>query len=166
MYEVGLKHLIAKCKGCGWKRIIDLVVWELIYALQRMWRGYDELDVMDLDNRLMERLRACLIHLKRTHSGSILKPAHLRGPKPDDVERGTAAYYQWLCFSSEEYENFLQELIDDLTFIIEIEDSWKGINGVRGYDEVHTWSEMHEEKERRSEQFWIKFAPVATSLWD
>ena len=66
---LGLKDFCKKVKGyslCG--KLFELR-WELKYAIQRFWRGYDDVDVFALYDRFNERMIATLKDFRKSNNG-------------------------------------------------------------------------------------------------
>ena len=55
------------------------LIWEIKYAWQRAWRGYDNRDVFDLDICMRDRLIILLTELRNTHYGLFNVPEKYRG---------------------------------------------------------------------------------------
>lgn len=62
---MGLRDALKDLKGAKLRWKINRIVWELRYAWQRAWRGYDDLDVFALDHRFYERMLLVLPEFKK-----------------------------------------------------------------------------------------------------
>lgn len=51
---IGLKNFGKQYEGCGLRYKVERLYWELRYAFQRAWKGYDFLSVVDCSYRFRE----------------------------------------------------------------------------------------------------------------
>ena len=65
--SLGMKGCLKSLEGCNFRYKMHLLYWEIRYALQRAWNGYDSRDVWCLDRRLNERLIVLLKEYKKTY---------------------------------------------------------------------------------------------------
>ena len=93
--SIGLKGLSKNLKGRGIKWKIKEIYWQLRYAIQRAWRGYDAVDVFDLGFALVERMPFLLREFKK-HNDALF-------PDLDNPER--------FSLTEEETDAVLDEMI-------------------------------------------------------
>lgn len=66
---LGLKGFCNKVKGYSLRGKLAELKWELKYAFQRFWRGYDDVDVFALYDRFNERMIATLKDFRKSNNG-------------------------------------------------------------------------------------------------
>ena len=66
--NIGLKGSWKRTRGCRLKHRISELVWDIRYAWQRAWRGYDSPDVFNMDYCFIERYKAILKKYRDTHN--------------------------------------------------------------------------------------------------
>lgn len=66
---LGLKDFWKKVKGYSLAGKLGELKWELKYAFQRAWRGYDDVDVFALYDRFNERMIATLKDFRKSNNG-------------------------------------------------------------------------------------------------
>lgn len=74
MSNIGLKGSWKRTKGERLKFRLQNLKWELKYAWQRAWRGYDAIDVFNMDFRFIEKYKEILKHFKETNMGLFCVP--------------------------------------------------------------------------------------------
>lgn len=66
---LGLKGCMEPFKGACLKTKLRELKWQLRYAFQRFWRGYDDVDVFALYDRFNERMVATLKDFRKSNDG-------------------------------------------------------------------------------------------------
>lgn len=84
--KIGLNNIFHEMRGRGMKWIIKTLCYELRYAWQRAWRGYDDTDVFELGSNFAKRMSVLLREFKEyndclfpdldRNDGSSLTEAH------------------------------------------------------------------------------------------
>lgn len=74
MNDIGLKYFWKNNKGNSLRLILYNLRIELKYALQRAWRGYDEVDVFDISTRFQNRMIDILNVFLKNHHGLFWVP--------------------------------------------------------------------------------------------
>lgn len=63
--NIGLKGAWKRTKGCRLKYRIKELYWDIRYACQRAWRGYDNIDIIAMSDRFIKRYKAILKDYKK-----------------------------------------------------------------------------------------------------
>lgn len=66
--NIGLKGSWKRTKGCSLKHRVNELIWDIRYAWQRAWRGYDNADIFNMDYCFVERYKAILKEYKDMHN--------------------------------------------------------------------------------------------------
>lgn len=74
MDEIGLKGFRKRYQGCSLKYKIKRLYHELRYAWQRVWKGYDDVDVFDCSFRFAARMIPILEDYKKNYKSVWLVP--------------------------------------------------------------------------------------------
>lgn len=64
--NIGLKGAWKRTKGCRLKHRINELIWDIKYAWQRAWRGYDNADVFNMDYCFIEKYKVILKEYNKT----------------------------------------------------------------------------------------------------
>lgn len=149
--SIGLKGVLKRTKGSGLKWKIKTVYWELRYAWQRAWRGYDFTDVFELGFNFVERMPFLLKDFKKNNIALF--------PALDDPER----------FSLTEEET--DAVLDELIFYFENcnEDFvYKRLHGIDPYEDEYNyekWKAAYEEMNRCWKEAMRLFSKWSMCLW-
>lgn len=71
---IGLKGCMKPFKGMIWYRWLHELWWQIRYAWQRAWRGYDSRDLFELDNQFLNRMKAILSQFKENNACLFVDP--------------------------------------------------------------------------------------------
>lgn len=133
--KTGLKHLHKKLKGSGFKWKIKEIHYELKYAWQRAWRGYDDVDVWAFRDCYLQRAIPILEDYKENHDCHWWCPDGYDWSKTceqdDFMER---------CFFSTEQ---IDAILDTLIFHLKMTDEdyvEKHLYGKNVYDDDYEFS--------------------------
>lgn len=69
-----LKGCLKEVEGCGIRYKIKHIRWQIKYAWQRAWRGYDDTDIFNMDSNLREKMIVMLEKYNEIRCGSFIKP--------------------------------------------------------------------------------------------
>lgn len=69
MNNMGLKSAFKHCKGLSFGCKIKEIYWQIRYAWQRAWRGYDDTDVFELGYNFTKRMSVLLREFKKSNIG-------------------------------------------------------------------------------------------------
>ena len=69
-----LKGCLKEIKGCGLRYKVRCVCWQLKYAWQRAWRGYDNTDVFNMAGNLREKMIVMLEEYNKNRHVLFNKP--------------------------------------------------------------------------------------------
>lgn len=64
---VGLKGSWKELKGCSFRYRIKQLKWNLRYAWQRAWRGWDDVEVFNMDVSFIEKYKEILKYYRINH---------------------------------------------------------------------------------------------------
>jgi hypothetical protein len=101
-----LKYFLRDTKGMSFIIRVKEFGWELRYAWQRAYRGYDDTDVFNLDINFLEKTYMLLVELKKTHNTLFVNPETKE------------------CLSSEETDNVFDEIIESFRVAVENETNY------------------------------------------
>jgi len=149
--SIGLKGAWDAHKGAGLSFRIKQFCWELRYAWQRAWRGYDFTDVFELGYNFVERMPFLLREFKENNVALL--------PALDDENR--------MSLTEEETDAVLDEMIFYFENCNE-DHVYKRLFGVYPWDEDfnHTkYRQAYEEKERCWNEAMRLFAKWSADLW-
>lgn len=76
--SVGLKYYWKDNKHNSLKWKIKNLRWELRYAWRRAWRGYDDMDIIEMYYTFIERYKAILKDYRKKHMGLFNVPEEYR----------------------------------------------------------------------------------------
>lgn len=149
--ELGLRAAFKKHKGASFGFIIKELYWELRYAWQRAWVGYDYTDVFELGHNFAARMPVLLRDFKENNIALFT-----------DSETGQT-------FSETETDAILDEMI----FYFENCDEdhvYERIHGVSGYAEnemydMKKWTAAYEELKRCQSEALRLFSKWCWNLW-
>ena len=149
--NIGLKGVLKRTKGSGLKWKIKTVYWELRYAWQRAWRGYDFTDVFELGFNFVERMPFLLREFKK-HNDALF-------PSLDDPTR--------FSLTKEETDAILDEMI----FYFENCNEnfvYKRLYGIDPYEDEYDfekWKAAVEEMRRCWNEAMRLFSKWSMCLW-
>ena len=66
---LGLKGSWKETKGCRFRHRLKELKWNIKYALQRAWRGWDSRDMFDMNTCFIERQKEILKNYRKNHWG-------------------------------------------------------------------------------------------------
>ena len=69
-----LKGCLKEVEDCGVRYKIKHMLWQLKYAWQRAWRGYDDTDIFNMDDNLRTKMITMLEKYNETRCGVFFKP--------------------------------------------------------------------------------------------
>lgn len=168
MNKIGLKYFWQNHKGSSIKHKLKQLRWELRYAFQRAWKGYDSVDVFECFEMFRVRMINILERFKETHMGLWWVP--------QDTE-----HYEYLghldecanrrCFNNEETDTIIDAMIWHLKMMDEdfVE---KQLYGDCVYDENYRFKSIEEMKRisnvmcQNKEAFMKLFNMFYYDLWD
>ena len=78
MISIGLKYYWKSNKHCSLKWKLKNLRWELRYAWKRAWRGYDDIDIIEMNTMFIERYKAILKEYRKNHHGLFNVPEEYR----------------------------------------------------------------------------------------
>ena len=119
-----LKDAWKNHRGSGLKFRINELLWDIKYAFQRAWRGYDDTDVFNMDTNLRKRFVTLLKELDKIRHTSFSesnfsKPITIETTNKDEYTSsiinkmiGLANYSCWDDFVEEEGGEDYSELND------------------------------------------------------
>lgn len=76
--SLGLKDYWKDNKRNSLRFKLKNLKWELIYAWQRAWRGYDDMDVIEIQWTFVERCKKTLKDFRKIHHGLFNVPEEYR----------------------------------------------------------------------------------------
>ena len=68
-YMIGLREFKKTYKDCSLRYKAKELYWQLKYAWQRAWRGYDDVEVFELSGRFTERMLLILKDFRKNNVG-------------------------------------------------------------------------------------------------
>ena len=71
---IGLKGSWKRTKGCRLRHRLSELKWDIKYAWQRAWRGYDSRDLFNMDICFIERYKEILKRYRKIHIGLLNIP--------------------------------------------------------------------------------------------
>lgn len=149
--SIGFKGVLKSTKGMGLRLRIETVYWQLRYAWQRAWIGYDSTDVFELGFNFVERMPFLLRDFKKYNNA--LFP---------DLDNGFGA-----ALTEEETDAVLDEMI----FYFENcnEDYvYKRLYGIDPYEDEYDyekWKVANEETNRCWKEAMRLFSKWSMCLW-
>lgn len=159
--SIGLKGLSKNLKGRGIKWKVKEVYWQLRYAIQRAWRGYDAVDVCDLGFAFVERMPFLLREFKK-HNNALFPNVN------DNWEFPTE-------FTKEEQYSLTEEetdaILDEMIFYFENCDEdvvYKRLYGISPYEDNYNfdrWKAAEEERRRCWREAMRLFSKWSMYLW-
>ena len=134
---IGLKGSLKELKGCTLRYKLKEIKWNLKYAWQRAWRGYDSRDMFNMDIMFVERYKAILKDYKDHHWGLF------------HVPEGYEDYFDDFSLSEEQTDT----IIDMMVYHLEMMDEdyvEKVLYGKNIYDDDYDFDKDHSfEKTKR-----------------
>lgn len=149
--DIGFKAALKRNKGSCLRFRLRELYWQLQYAWQRAWKGYDNTDVFELGFNFVERMPFLLRDFKKYNDALF--------PSLDDPTR----------FSLTEEET--NAIIDEMIFYFENcnEDVvYKRLFGVDPYEDKYVyerWKEAGQESKRCWDEAMRLFSKWAMCLW-
>lgn len=115
------------------RAILRNIKWELKYAWNRAWNGYDDADVFGFDESFRERMIVCLDRLEKTRHCLFIVPEEYKYQFCNTDEDNDLKY-----FTDEQTSVIIQTIIFHLKMSDEdyVE---KKLYGENIYDEDYTW---------------------------
>lgn len=159
--SIGLKGISKNLKGRGLKWKIKEVYWQLRYAIQRAWRGYDSVDVFDLGFAFVERMPFLLREFKK-HNDALFPNVNDNWEFPPE-------------FTKEEQYSLTEEetdaILDEMIFYFENCDEdvvYKRLYGISPYEDNYNfdrWKAAGEERRRCWREAMRLFSKWSMYLW-
>ena len=78
MISIGLKDYWRNNKYNSLKWKLKNLRWELRYAWRRAWRGYDDIDIIEMNTMFIERYKVILKEYRKYHHGLFNVPEEYR----------------------------------------------------------------------------------------
>ena len=148
---IGLKDALKNIKHMRLKWKIKEIYWELRYAWQRAWIGYDFTDIFELGYNFVHHMPFLLKEFKKKNIGLF--------PDLDNPSR--------LCLTEEE----TNAVIDEMIFYFENCDEhivYKRLYGVDSYNDEYAhekWLAVNEEVDRCWNEAMRLFSKWSMCLW-
>lgn len=159
--SIGLKGCFKQFKGASLRVRIRESYWQLRYAWQRAWRGYDFTDVFELGFNFVERMPFLLREFKKYNDALF--------PNIDDNGKLPSEYKNVNELSLTEEET--NAIIDEMIFYFENcnEDFvYKRLYGVDPYEDGYNherWKVANEEMHRCWKEAMKLFSKWSMCLW-
>jgi len=158
---LGLKGSWKETKGWKLTHRLRELKWDLKYAWQRAWRGWDSRDMFNMDTSFIDRQKEILKRYREVHSGLFNVPVEYRDKFSQD-------YFE---------DDDTDMIIDTMIFHLEMmnEDYVKKLlYGKNVYDNYYDWKNYTIEKTKRissivnqnKEAFMKLFNIFFWQLWD
>lgn len=155
---IGLKGCWKETKGCRFFYRLKELRWELKYAWQRAWRGWDSRDMFCMNDMFIEKYKEVLKYFKENHQGLF------NTPKGSDK----------LFFNEEETDEIIDTMIHHLEMMNEdyVE---KKLYGKNIYDEDYDFKKdfsidkckhVFEVMNQNKDSFMDLFSTFFWDLWD
>ena len=82
---IGLKGSWNRTKGCSLKYRLKELKWDIKYAWQRAWRGWDDCDMFNMDTCFISRQKEILKAFRENHWGLFNIPEEYRDSFKDKL---------------------------------------------------------------------------------
>lgn len=105
--QIGLKYAWSKTKSESLRFRIKELCYELRYAWERLWRGYDSIDVIEFSDNFQARQIAILERMKETMMGMFSVPYQ----SPYYHELGENDEWEERRFFTEEQTNIILDMM-------------------------------------------------------
>lgn len=140
-----LKDFNKNYEGARLRYKLKRLRWELKYAWQRAWRGYDDVAVFECFDSFLKWIIPVLKDFRKTYSGMWVKDFDEEKQEP-------------ICYTAEEQDAILDEMI--MHFEMADEDWYYNQKETFEYNEMYDKMEYHKNKALKmfSKYFW--------NLWD
>lgn len=147
MRNLGLRNALKRFPGaCLSFRIKDLY-WEIRYAWQRAWKGYDDTDIFELGYNFMHRMPTLLKEYKDHYNGLFY-----------DTDKGRVLT-----------EEEMNQLLDEMIFYFENCDEEHVYERLYGqefhYPYGNDWKQVNEEVDRCQKEALRLFSKWCAHLW-
>lgn len=110
---IGLREFKTEYRNCSFRYKIKELYWQIKYAWQRAWRGYDDVEVFELSGRFTERMLPILKDFRKNNIGLF----------------GNGK--RWLS------ENETNQIIDAMIFHLENSDANGWVDLIEAYDDKY-----------------------------
>ena len=124
---IGLKGAWKRTNGDRLKVRVNELIWDIRYAWQRAWRGYDNADVFSIDSHFIERYKAILKNFNKTRHCLFNIP-----------EKYREQFNGRLNFTDEETSIIIDTMIYHLEMMNE-DNVEKVLCGTNIYDKDYNW---------------------------
>lgn len=148
---IGLKGTLKHVKGYSLKWKIKTIYWQLRYAWQRAWRGYDSVDVFELGFVFTRKMVFLLKDFKKNNNALF--------PDLDNPNRDSLTLEE------------TNAVIDEMIFYFENCDEdfvYERLYGVDPYEDVYSrekWKAVREEYNRCWDEAMKLFSKWSMCLW-
>lgn len=128
------------------------IYWELRYAWQRAWKGYDARDIFNFNANCIDRMIVCLEEIKESKWGLLNVPEKYQDNYIPGIQRNDTG-----CFTEEETNHILETIIYYLRMSDE-DNVEKQLYGTNCYDDDYDYHDITMdriksiEKERQANQ--------------
>lgn len=149
--SIGLKGCFKQCKGAGLRFRAKELYWQIRYAWQRAWIGYDNTDVFELGFNFVERMPFLLREFKKYNDA--LFPDLDKGCGASLTEEETDAILDEMIFY---FENCNEDVV------------YKRLYGVDPYEDEYDyekWKLAGEEMHRCWDEAMKLFSKWSMCLW-
>lgn len=158
---IGLKGSWKETKGCSLRYRLKELKWNLKYAWQRAWKGYDSRDVFSMNDMFIERQKETLKKLRETHYGLFNVPEECR----DKIDK--------LHFNEEETDAIIDKMINHLDMMDE-DHVEKVLYGTNCYDDdydfrkftIEDYKRISDTMDENKNEFMKLFSLFFWDLWD
>lgn len=158
---IGLKEIWTEMRGAGILYKLSGLKRSIKYAWQRAWRGYDDMELFNIDSRFIARYKEILKDYRENHFCLFNVPEEYR------------SIFQKYSFSEDETD----AIIDTMIFHLEMMDEdyvQKKLFGKNVYDDDYDFSELTEKDygriysivEQNKKAFMKLFDVFFWELWD
>ena len=133
--KIGLKHLPSKLKGSGFKWKLREIHYELKYAWQRAWRGYDNIDVWAFGDCFLQKTAIILEDYKEHFHCLWWCPEGYDWSKTCEKDK----WFNRYLFS----EDQMKAILDTLIFHLKMSNEdyvEKHLYGKNIYDDDYDWN--------------------------
>lgn len=142
-----LKGCLKEVEGCGIRYKIKHVRWQIKYAWQRAWRGYDDTDIFNMDSNLREKMIVMLEKYNEIRCSLFIKPNM-------NLFDGT--------MTDEETSNIIKQMID----LLHKSDEWFYYNDDYDLKEGYTYEIVAKRCEESRNEFLDMMKEYGSQLWD
>lgn len=149
-----LKGFWREYKGYKLRHKVKELYWQIRYAWQRAWQGYDSSDIFNMNDNLREKMIVMLEEYDKTRACLFTKPYSLEEIKNIPSEE--------LIMTNEETSEVIQKMIGLLKASNESYYCDENYNLKDGY----TYEAVYKECERNTKEFFEIFMLYWNQLWD